>query len=232
MAPNLKPFASLLADSPFDVAAFVIPSKDLATRQQEQQSESASYWEWTSAETPSEDSSDNLFSVESIQSNLIAAAQTKSVAQVESSSPSSDDYWAESDQDSSASSHLPAHVSADAYWAEESYARTESDDYWAEPATRATAVDAYWQERTHAATPSDRYWQEATTRAQRFIPAVSNNCANYWVDARSERSASDLYWMMEHVNKAPTESDLYWSSSHELTESDRYWNMPSAVAAM
>jgi phage-related protein len=204
MAPNLK-HVTLLSD-PLCNLEVSRPKEALNQQSLTQQSKtvnSDNYWAWTSEP----DRTADLFSADHLEANLINYSQSKpSTTATFSSKSSSDNYWAEQDQDIRVESQ-PQHAEVESaspaefnsYW-QWSNEKTESDHYWNfnEPKQIVDTVvrtpaesDSYWQ-WSNAATESDVYWSEATT------------C----------HKPSDNYWT--------------WSSSQ--TASDRYWDMSSAIA--
>jgi hypothetical protein len=199
MAPNLKQI-SLLSESPLNLEV-IQPKEALNQQRQSQQSKtvaSENYWEWTSEPVVTTD----FFSVDHIEANIVKDSGSKANTAVTlQNASSSDNYWAEQDQDIPVDSQ-PLHakvesgsvsvspVESNSYWGW-SHEPTESDNYWssneAKEVVRNPLVSAVYWQWLHAATESDAYWSEATS-----VP--SNN--TYWNWFPSQLTGVDCYWNM------------------------------------
>jgi hypothetical protein len=201
MAPNLKNI-TLLSESLLNLKV-IQPKEALNQRRQAQQASqqaktaaSENYWEWTSEPVVTTD----FFSANHIEANLVKDSDsTPNTVVTLQNAPSSDDYWAEQEQDVTVESQ-PLHaevesvsaspVDSNNYWGW-SHEATESDDYWSsnevEQVARNPLVSAAYWKWSHVATESDDYWSEATS--------VSSS-SNYWNWSPSQQSGIDSYWNM------------------------------------
>jgi hypothetical protein len=198
MAPNLK-HITLLSESLLNLE--VIQPKEALnqqrqTQQASQQAEtvaSENYWEWTSEPVLTTD----FFSADHIEATIVkGSVLTPNTVVTLQNTSSSDDYWAEQDQEIQVdaqfeSASVPSPVESDKYWGW-SHELTESDNYWrsneAKQVVRNPSVSAVYWEWSHASTESDTYWSEGTS-------SVSSN-SNYWNWSPSQHTGIDCYWNM------------------------------------
>jgi hypothetical protein len=201
MAPNLK-HITLLSESLLNLE-IIQPKEALNQQRQAQQASqqaktaaSENYWEWTSEPVVTTD----FFSADHIEENIVKdSVSTPNFVVTLQNTSSSDDYWAEQEQDVTVESQplhaqvesVPASpVDSNSYWGW-SHEATESDDYWSsnevEQVARNPLVSAAYWKWSHVATESDAYWSEATS--------VSSN-SNYWNWSPSQQSGIDSYWNM------------------------------------
>jgi hypothetical protein len=206
MAPNLK-HITLLSDSLLNLEV-IRPKEALNQRSQTQEAKtviSQNYWEWTSEAAPTD-----LFSADHIEANLVKDLDSKpdTVVSLQNASDSND-YWAEQVEDVKVESQ-PQHVEAESVSVPVSPA--DSNNYWG------------W---SNAQTESDNYWDTTAEVRQVARSQAVSNVYWQWSHATTE---NDDYWSEETSVPAPSNNNYWkWSSSHE-TASDRYWNMPSAIA--
>jgi hypothetical protein len=201
MAPNIK-HITLLSES-FVNLEVIQPKEALNQQRQAQQASqqaktvtSENYWEWTSEPVVTTD----FFSADHIEANLVKDSDStpNTVVTLQNTS-SSEDYWAEQDQDVKVESQ-PLHaqvesvsaspVDSNIYW-KWSHEPTESDDYWSsnevKQIVRNPLVSAAYWNWSHVATESDAYWSEAKS--------VSSS-SNYWDWSPSQQTGIDCYWNM------------------------------------
>lgn len=210
MAPNLRNVSLLTDESLADVGSFLrnkIPVAATSTTTTTTTTDSASYWDWPTADIADEAPVD-LFSANHLEANLVKDAAAASVsAKAEASSKT-----------------IAAH---DAYWSMEQ--SCEPEPAMKAPLHTATTVadnDAYWAEATHAPTSSDEYWAEASCSSASPKTPVP---ANYWDEADYRRHHVDEYWN-NSPNTQTNDVSSYWQeASHKVTASDRYWAMTTVV---
>jgi hypothetical protein len=204
MAPNLKHSSLLLQKIP---NLQVVRVKDYQPSQ-EAVVDSASYWEWPSQSDKTED----VLSTDHLVSNLLEAPPVEGKS---TTNASSDDYWAEAEQDtveeqSEVSKPQQEEISSADYWAEAAHEPSSSDDYWNTNAVvPPLPKDPVTTVRNTSVNPSvsAAYWQEATHK-----PATATrNSDDYWAESRPSQSSDGDYWA--EATFAQTDSDKYWSWS-------------------
>jgi hypothetical protein len=207
MAPNLK-HITLLSDSLPNLEV-IRPKEALNQQSQTQKAKTViieNYWEWTSEAVPTTD----IFSADHIEANLVKDLDSSpnTVVTLQNASDS-DNYWAEQVQDVKVESQ-PQHAQAESVSV--LVFPVDFNNYWG------------W---SNEQTQSDNYWDTTAEVRQVVHNGTVSNVYWQWSHAATE---NDDYWSEETSVPAPSGNNYWnWSSSMETT-SDRYWNMPSAMA--
>jgi hypothetical protein len=206
MAPNLK-HITLLSDSLLNLDV-IRPKEALNQQSQTQKSKtviSENYWEWTSEEPVV---TSDLFSADHIEANLVKDLDSKAITVVTLRNASdSDNYWAEQDKDVESQIRR-----AQAESVSVPVSPVDSNNYWG------------W---SNEQTESDSYWDTTEAIIQVVRNQAVSNAYWQWSNAATE---SDAYWSEAMCIPAPSNTNYWKWSPSQQTASDRYWDMPSAIA--